>query len=276
LKLFVFTKYWISGTLFELEWRKPDKLVYVCAVKSKRHAYAMPPTHTSLKNSQKCQGANLEWQNENRYKAYCLEHKINNWSNKKKILWSVCESFNNHKLGLFILDVIWFSFIFWEILFESWMNHWNSTNQATYASIQSTTFIQKLAYRGLFVCLLVCGGLIEIQTPARILIKFCTLIPTCPRKVLVQFWARPTHPSEPWGPETLEAEEPIIENCLQNKRCLPVCKLTPAVPGTSASTFILVPPLVFSYVHPSLAWLRRSSWFIFNPRGWKITSIAGD
>jgi len=36
------------------------------------------------------------------------------------------------------------------------------------------------------VCLLVCGGLMEIQTPAPILMKFSTHIPTCPRKVLVQ------------------------------------------------------------------------------------------
>jgi len=35
------------------------------------------------------------------------------------------------------------------------------------------------------VCLLVCGGLMEIQTPASISMKFCTHIPTCPRKVLV-------------------------------------------------------------------------------------------
>jgi len=39
----------------------------------------------------------------------------------------------------------------------------------------------------LFVCLLVCGWLVEIQTPAPILMKFCTYIPTYPRKVLVQF-----------------------------------------------------------------------------------------
>jgi len=87
----------------------------------------------------------------------------------------------------------------------------------------------------LFVRLLVCGGLMEIQTPAQILIKFCTHIPTCPRKVLMQVWARPTHPPGPWGPETLEAEGHIIENCLQNKGCLAGCKLTPAALGTSAS-----------------------------------------
>jgi len=38
----------------------------------------------------------------------------------------------------------------------------------------------------LYVCLLVSGGLTKIQTPAPILMKFCTPISTCPRKVLVQ------------------------------------------------------------------------------------------
>jgi len=45
-----------------------------------------------------------------------------------------------------------------------------------------------------YVCLLVCGGLIEIQTPAPILMKFGMHIPTCPRKVLVQVWPPPPHP----------------------------------------------------------------------------------
>jgi len=38
----------------------------------------------------------------------------------------------------------------------------------------------------MFDCLLVCGGLMEIQTPGPILMKFSTHIPSCPRKVLVQ------------------------------------------------------------------------------------------
>jgi len=50
----------------------------------------------------------------------------------------------------------------------------------------------------LFVCLLVCGGLIEIQTSAPIMMKFCTHIPTCPRKVLVQVWPLPP-PHWAWG-----------------------------------------------------------------------------
>jgi len=37
----------------------------------------------------------------------------------------------------------------------------------------------------MFICLLVCEGLMEIQTPAPILMKFCMHIPTCPRKVLI-------------------------------------------------------------------------------------------
>jgi len=43
------------------------------------------------------------------------------------------------------------------------------------------------------------------------------------------------HPSGPRGPETLEAEEHIIENCLQNKRCSAGCKLIKAAPGASTS-----------------------------------------
>jgi len=34
-------------------------------------------------------------------------------------------------------------------------------------------------------------GLMEIQTPALILMKFCKRIPNCPRKVLVQVWPCP-------------------------------------------------------------------------------------
>jgi len=59
----------------------------------------------------------------------------------------------------------------------------------------------------MFVCLLECGGLMEIQTPAPILMKFSTHIPTCPRKVLVQ--VRPLPPG-PGGLETLKAEENIF------------------------------------------------------------------
>jgi len=74
----------------------------------------------------------------------------------------------------------------------------------------------------------------EIQTPARILIKFCTHIPTCPRKVLVQVCPPSPHPSGPGGPEILKAEGHIFENCLKNKRCSAGCKLTRAALGTSA------------------------------------------
>jgi len=52
----------------------------------------------------------------------------------------------------------------------------------------------------MFVCLLVCGGPMEIQTPAPILMKFCMHITTYPRNVLMQVltpWA--------WGPKTLRA-----------------------------------------------------------------------
>jgi len=37
------------------------------------------------------------------------------------------------------------------------------------------------------------------------------------------------------GPKTLKAKKHIFENCLQNKRCSAGCKLTQAMPGTSAS-----------------------------------------
>jgi len=51
----------------------------------------------------------------------------------------------------------------------------------------------------------------EIQTPAPIWIKFCTHIPICPRKVLVQVWP-PTPPlSGPGGPEILKAEGHIFD-----------------------------------------------------------------
>jgi len=66
----------------------------------------------------------------------------------------------------------------------------------------------------------------EIQTPAPILMNFCTHIPTCPRKVLVQGLG---------GPKIPKAEENIFENCLLYKRCLAGCKLIRAGPGTSAS-----------------------------------------
>jgi len=41
-----------------------------------------------------------------------------------------------------------------------------------------------------------------------------------------------------WRHKTLKAEEHIFENCLQNKRCSAGCKLTRAVPGTSACCLI--------------------------------------
>jgi len=66
----------------------------------------------------------------------------------------------------------------------------------------------------MFVCMLVCGGLMEIQTPAPILMKFCTHIPTCPRKVSVQVWPPSPHPLglRGWGGlETLKAEGHIFK-----------------------------------------------------------------
>jgi len=110
-------------------------------------------------------------------------------------------------------------------------------NSDLQSSIFYSIYINGLTDVCLYVagCLLVCGGLMEIQTPAWILIKFSTHIPTCSRMVLVQFWTRPPHPPGPRGPETLEAEWHIIENCLQNKRCSAGCKLTRAALDALAS-----------------------------------------
>jgi len=52
----------------------------------------------------------------------------------------------------------------------------------------------------MFVCLLVCGGVMEIQTPSPILMKFCT---HCPRKVWCRFDPLPLPPG-PRGPKTLK------------------------------------------------------------------------
>jgi len=73
---------------------------------------------------------------------------------------------------------------------------------------------------------LVCGGLVEIQTPAPIMMKFCTHTPDLSKE---GFGAGLTPaPSLPGpGGKTLQAEGHIFENCLQNKRCSAVCKLTP-------------------------------------------------
>jgi len=60
----------------------------------------------------------------------------------------------------------------------------------------------------MFVSLLVCGGLMEIQTPVPM--KFSTHIPTCPRKVLVQVWP-PLPLPRPGEVETLKAEGHIFK-----------------------------------------------------------------
>jgi len=85
----------------------------------------------------------------------------------------------------------------------------------------------------MFVCLLVCGGLMETQTPAPILMKFSTHIPTCPRKVLVQVWPPPPHPLGLGGLKPLKLKDTFL-------RCSAGCKLTRAAPGASASTCIKI------------------------------------
>jgi len=66
----------------------------------------------------------------------------------------------------------------------------------------------------------------EIQTPAPTLMKFCSHISTCPRKVLMQVGPHPPPTPGPGGPETLKPER---------QRCSAGCILTRAAPGTSAS-----------------------------------------
>jgi len=90
----------------------------------------------------------------------------------------------------------------------------------------------------LIVCWYVELGLMEIQTPAPTLMKFCTHTLTYPRKVLVQVCPLPPLPSRPGGPEPLKAEEHIFENCVRNKRCSAGYKLTQAAPGTPVSRLI--------------------------------------
>jgi len=79
----------------------------------------------------------------------------------------------------------------------------------------------------MFVCLLVCGGLMEIQTPAPILTKFCTHIFISQRKVLVQVWPPPPHPLGLGGLKPSKLKDTFL-------RCSAGCKLTRAAPGTSA------------------------------------------
>jgi len=84
--------------------------------------------------------------------------------------------------------------------------------------------------------LLVCGGLIEIPTPALIWIKFLHAHPHLPKEGFGACLI-PNHPppSGSGGPEILKADEHIFDYCLQNKRCSASCKLTRAAPGISAS-----------------------------------------
>jgi len=84
-----------------------------------------------------------------------------------------------------ILDVHDADFHLWV-----WKNEWVRKNYLNHNNNPSNLLsIFYLIYikmgKKMFVCLLVCGGQMEIQTPAPILMKFSTHIPTCPRKVLV-------------------------------------------------------------------------------------------
>jgi len=102
---------------------------------------------------------------------------------------------------------------FWEIIQNTWKeriqrlfwiiligyNVWWKSSTNNFYKMKSSIFFSlykngRTEYRCLFVCLLVCRGLMEIQTPAPILMKNCTHIPTCPRRVSVQVWHPPPHP----------------------------------------------------------------------------------
>jgi len=71
-------------------------------------------------------------------------------------------------------------------LFQKFDFHLISLTSPTILKLEKSLSLYIKMGVQMFVCLLVCGGLMEIQTPAPILMKFCTHIPTCPRKVLVQ------------------------------------------------------------------------------------------
>jgi len=75
----------------------------------------------------------------------------------------------------------------------------------------------------------------EIQTPPQILITFLHIHVHLSKEAFGAVLTPALSPSWVWGPETLQAEGHIFENCLQNKKCSAGCKLTQAVPGTSAS-----------------------------------------
>jgi len=110
-------------------------------------------------------------------------------------------------------------------------------------------------------CLLLCGGLIEIQTPTSILMKFSTYIPSCQRKVLVQVWPPPPPPG-PRGLETLKAEGHILRSSAG-------CKLTWAAPGTSASIYIYIYTSV-----PSRRRGRNGRGGMANGKKWRKRGVA--
>jgi len=88
---------------------------------------------------------------------------------------------------------------------HGWIKNWMRIKLEFCWRNHFVAYIYKWEYRCLSVCpsvcLLVCGGIMEIQTTAPILMKFCTQTPTCPRKVLVQVWPRPLA----WGSKILKA-----------------------------------------------------------------------
>jgi len=81
---------------------------------------------------------------------------------------------------------------------------------------ESYADLYKNVCAGMFLCLLVCGGLLEMQTHAPILMK-------ASHNLSKEGSGASLTPAPPPGqgePETIQAEGHILENCLQNIRCL--------------------------------------------------------
>jgi len=57
----------------------------------------------------------------------------------------------------------------------------------------------------------------EIQTPKPILMKFCTHIPTCPRKLLVKFCPKAHSPPGLGGLESLKLKETFLKYVYKTK-----------------------------------------------------------
>jgi len=116
----------------------------------------------------------------------------------------------------------------------------------------------------------------EIQTPAPILMKFFTHIPTCPRKVLVQVWPPPLPLSLGGRPKTLKAEEHIfkmlsrlqINPCSTgyfSSLCYNLVQYINSSDVTEQSYLYKSPAIeVYGHCRLLLPWLRVPCWFLCN------------